>query len=223
MKTCVLAVATHPDDETLGCGGTLFKHRSQGDKIYWLIVTGMREENGFRPNEIARREMEISKVSKAYGFDRVFNLNLPTTKLDKLSKQVLVTKISGVIGKVKPDIVYVPFRSDVHSDHRMVFDAVYSCTKSFRYPFIKKVMMMEVLSETEFAPSLDECSFSPNYFVDITRYMDKKLAVMNIYKGELRNHPFPRSVKSIKALATFRGSAAGCKYAESFSLLRAIE
>jgi LmbE family N-acetylglucosaminyl deacetylase len=133
-----------------------------------------------------------------------------------------VDKISKIINDLKPNIVYLPFKSDVHSDHRTIFEAVYSCTKSFRYPFIKKIYMMETLSETEFAPSTKESNFIPNVFVDISAYIDKKIEIMRIYESELGNHPFPRNERNIKALATFRGATAGCDYAESFMLLREI-
>ena len=104
----------------------------------------------------------------------------------------LITKISSVINKVKPDTIYLPFKGDVHSDHKYIFDAAYSCTKTFRYPFIKKIYMMETLSETEFSLSTKEDSFVPNVFVDISEFMDKKIELMNIYESEIGKHPFPR-------------------------------
>ena len=81
---------------------------------------------------------------------------------------------------------------------------------------------METLSETDFAPSIKKESFIPNTFIDISRYMKKKIQIMKVYKSEIKKHPFPRSEKSIRALATFRGSSSGCKFAESFMLLKEI-
>ena len=81
---------------------------------------------------------------------------------------------------------------------------------------------METLSETEFAPSTKEDSFVPNMFVDITDFIDRKIEIMKIYKGEFDDHPFPRSERNIRALATFRGATAGCEYAESFMMLKEI-
>ena len=118
--------------------------------------------------------------------------------------------------------IYFPFKGDAHSDHKYIFDAAYSCTKSFRYSFIKKIYMMEVLSETEFAISANDSGFIPNVFVDISRYIDKKIKIMNVYESELGKHPFPRSEKNLRALATFRGATSGCDYAESFMLLKEI-
>ena len=218
MRNKILVVAVHPDDETLGCGGTLLKHKASNDKIHWLICTNLNKNHHYYPD----REKEIKKVSKLFNFDSVHNLQFETTKMDQYNMNEIIKKISKVINKVKPNIIYLPFKEDVHTDHKKVFEASYSSTKSFRNPFIKKIYMMETLSETEFAPSTKRDSFMPNTFVDINKYMNKKIQIMKIYKSEVGNHPFPRSVRGIKALASFRGSTSGCKFAESFMLLKEI-
>ena len=218
----VLVLAVHPDDETLGCGGTLLKHKEHGDRIYWLIATDMREESEFAKSEILQRQKEIDIVAGLYGFDGVYNLDIPAMKVDQLSMIELVKKISKIFNTVKPNIIYLPFMADMHSDHRIMFQAAYSCTKTFRYPFIKKVVMMESISETEYAPALTETSFVPNYFVDITSFLDKKLDIIKTYKSEIGNHPFPRSIENITSLAIFRGATSGCKYAEGFMVLKEI-
>ncbi|MBT5400695.1 PIG-L family deacetylase [bacterium] len=214
----VLVVAVHPDDETLGCGGTLLKHKFNGDEIHWLIATEMKDSEG-----VKQRDNEIDKVGIFYDFDSVNRLGLSTTKVDEYSVNDLITKISFVINKVKPNIIYLPFKSDVHSDHKYIFDAAYSSTKSFRYPFIKKIYMMETLSETEFSVSTKEDSFVPNVFVDVSEHINKKIELMNIYKSEIGKHPFPRSERNIIALATYRGATANCNYAESFMLIKEIK
>ena len=218
----VLVVAVHPDDETLGCGGTLLKHKVDGDEIHWLIATDIKESEGFGISAINKRNKEIKKVESLYGFTSVNKLGLSTTKVDEYGMSKLVSKISHVFNTVKPNIIYLPFKGDVHSDHKYIFDAAYSCTKIFRYPFIKKIYMMETLSETEFSLSTKEDSFVPNVFVDISEFMDKKIELMNIYESEIGKHPFPRSERNIRALATYRGATSGCDYAESFVLLKEI-
>jgi LmbE family N-acetylglucosaminyl deacetylase len=135
----------------------------------------------------------------------------------------LIPRISKVFSEFKPEVVYVMNRSDAHSDHRYTFDAVAACTKSFRYPYIKKVLMYECISETEFAPQLPEKMFIPNYFVDISNFFEKKLEIMQIYESELGEHPFPRSNRNIEALATFRGASVGVEYAESFQIVKIID
>ena len=219
----VLVVAVHPDDETLGCGGTLLKHKSNNDEIHWLIVTDIKEPEGFDKFTIEKRKIEIDKVKRLFNFDSVHKLGLSTTKIDEYSMSSLIENISSVINKVKPHIIYLPFKGDIHSDHKHVFNAAYSCTKSFRYPFIKIIYMMETLSETEFSLSTKDESFIPNVFVDISDYMDKKIEAMEIYEGEMGSHPFPRSERNIKALATHRGATVGCEYAESFMLIKEVK
>jgi len=216
----VLVIAVHPDDETLGCGGTLLKHKDAGDEIYWLLVTSMKEEYGFELGAVEVRRKEIEKVSSLYNFDGVYDLDFPTMQLDTVPYSGLIRSISGVFGEVEPNIVYLPFKNDVHTDHQIAFNAAYSCTKVFRCPSIKKIMTMETLSETEYASGTNEDSFTPNMFVGITDFIDRKIEIMNHYKNEIGSHPFPRSERNIRALATFRGATAGCEYAESFMILR---
>ncbi|MDK2083875.1 PIG-L family deacetylase [Aliarcobacter butzleri] len=219
MKNKVLIVAVHPDDETLGCGGTLLKHKANGDEIHWLICTTIDKNH----NYYEMREKELEDVSALYNFDSVNNLRLKTMQVDDYSMSELVGKISKVINEVQPNIIYLPFKGDVHSDHRKIFEASYSCTKSFRYPFIKKIYMIETLSETEFAPSTKEDSFIPNIFVDVSEYFEKKIEIMKVFQSEIAIHPFPRSERNLRALATLRGATAGCEYAESFILLKEIQ
>ena len=218
MKNKILIIAVHPDDETLGCGGTLLKHKANGDEVHWLICTQTDIKNDF----YTTREQEIEKVHDLYNFDTVTNLQLKTMQVDEYSMSALIGKISKIINEVKPNIIYLPFKGDVHSDHRKIFEASYSCTKSFRYPFIKKIYMIETLSETEFAPSTKEDSFIPNVFVDISEFMDKKIEILKVFESEIAEHPFPRSERNLKALATLRGATCGCEYAESFILLKEI-
>lgn len=217
----VLVVAVHGDDETLGCGGTLLKHKAQGDEIHWLLITGPTENHPFHFSKevMEKRNDTIQKVGDMYGFDSTIYLALPTIFVHTVDFGEIVHKVSDVINKIQPNVIYMMSSNDVHSDHRVAFDAVYSCTKTFRYPFIERVYMMETLSETEFAPAVVSKAFVPNVFVDITPYLDKKLEIMAMYDTEVMQEPYPRSLSSIKALARFRGSRAGVMFAEAFQLL----
>jgi LmbE family N-acetylglucosaminyl deacetylase len=218
----VLVVSVHPDDETIGAGGTLLKHIAAGDKVYWIIVTSMIGGYG-SDSDIQRRDSEIAAVSKAYGFAQTFALNYPTTRLSDESLFKLVPDIAKIFSEIQPHIVYTVNRSDAHSDHRVAFEAVMACTKSFRVPSVKRVLMFECLSETEFAPALPERIFFPNYFVDVTPFLSRKLEILEIFQSELGAHPFPRSEDNVKALAVFRGATAGVQYAEAFQLLKFID
>lgn len=219
----VVVISAHPDDEILGVGGTLLKHKKNGDKIYWLITTNIFEEQGFSKERVFSRQREIEKVSEALGVEKVFMLNYPTMSLSTSTLIEMVPKLSKIFTEIEPEIIYCLNRSDAHSDHRITFDAVMACTKSFRYPFIKQVLMYECISETEFAPQLPEKMFIPNYFVDISSFLEEKKNLMKIYASELGDHPFPRSLKNIEALASFRGASVGVEYAEAFQLIKYID
>lgn len=220
MEKNILVISAHPDDETLGAGGTLLRHRKQGDDITWLIVTNISNDNGFAEKRVASRQQEIEHVSDLYGFKKTVKLDYPTMSLSSSSIQSLIGDISKVVQEVKPHTIYIMNRSDAHSDHRVIFDAVMACTKSFRYPFIREVLMYECISETEFAPALPEKVFQPNCFVDISNEMEEKIKIMNVFESELGEHPFPRSERNMRALATFRGAIAGVDYAEAFQILK---
>ncbi|MDX1761037.1 MAG: PIG-L deacetylase family protein [Christiangramia sp.] len=219
----VIVISAHPDDEVLGAGGAILKHVADGDEVFWLITTNISTDQGFSEERVFSRQKEIESVEEQLGITRTFLLNYPTMTLSSSSLIKMVPKISEVFNEVKPEVIYCVNRSDAHSDHRITFDAVLACTKSFRYPYIKKVLMYECLSETEFAPALPEKVFFPNYFIDISKYMDKKLEVMQVYASEVGEHPFPRSNRNIKALAVFRGASVGVEYAEAFQLIKYID
>jgi len=219
MKTIV--IAPHPDDEVLGVGGTLMRRKAEGEKMAWLIVTGISAEAGWSGEKIKQRADEIKRVTELIGFDSVFELNFPTTQLDQVPMSDLIAAISNVFKMFEPEEVFVPHPSDVHTDHRIVFDAVASCTKWFRYPSVKRVLAYETLSETDFGLGANQ-AFRPNVFINIEPYLPEKLQAMDIYVSELGVFPFPRSHEAIRALATLRGAASGFKAAEAFELLREI-
>lgn len=217
MKTIV--VAPHPDDEVLGAGGTLLRRKAEGSVVAWLIVTSISATSGFSDEKIKQRADEIKRIAELFGFDAIFELNFPTTQLDRIPMSDLVTEISGVFKSFEPNEVFVPHPADIHTDHGVVFKAVAGCTKWFRYPSVKRVLAYETLSETDFALSTTQ-GFIPNVFVNIESYLEGKLRAIDIYASELGAFPFPRSHEAIRALATLRGAASGFKAAEAFELLR---
>ena len=214
----VLVIAPHPDDETLGCGGTLFRHKQEGDELYWIIVTCISEDMGWPAAAVIKREAEIDVVAEKYGFSDVFNFRLPTTKLDTLPLSDLIEKITEVYKKTEPEIIYMPYAYDVHTDHKIIAKALQSTFKWFRYPHIRKVLMYETSSETEFN-FIEKRKFSPNVFVDISDHLNDKIETMKIYAGEMGDFPFPRSEKTIRSLAAIRGSQSGFEAAEAFELV----
>ncbi len=218
----ILVVAPHPDDETLGCGGAILRHVSEGHEVHWLIVTEMSVEGGFSEARISARNEEIKRVAGEYGFAGVHQAKFPTSQLDVIAKTKLIEAISSVVAKIEPHSIYLPYRGDVHSDHAAVFDATVSCTKTFRYPYVKRVLAYETLSETEFSLRPDDYGFKPNVFIDVTKFAQKKIDIMQIYAGEMGKFPFPRSKEAMQAQMQLRGSTSGVEAAEGFMLLKEI-
>lgn len=218
----ILFVAPHPDDETLGCGGTILKHKDAGHEIYWLILTQANQKLSDLEDFVSFQKDYISKAAKSYGFKDYVQLHFTEIELDKYPFVDIVDSIKKVFDHIKPNIIYVQNRSDVQSDHRLLFDAVYACTKNFRAPYLKKILMYETLSETEFVPALQNNAFVPNVFVDITEYLERKLEIMRLFSTETMSDPYPRSDHAIRGLASYRGSRVGVKYAEAFMLLLEI-
>jgi LmbE family N-acetylglucosaminyl deacetylase len=214
-----LVVAPHPDDELLGCGGTLLRRKSEGGSLAWLIVTGMSVETGWEAARVRKRDAEIEAVRAAVGFDAVYDLRLPPARLDELPAAVIIEKFSATFREFAPEEVLIPHRGDAHTDHRLVFDAAAACTKWFRYPSVRRVLAYETPSETDFGLG-EGTAFAPNYFVDIGRQLDAKIATLRIYESELGEFPFPRSIEAVRALALSRGATAGFQAAEAFMLLR---
>jgi LmbE family N-acetylglucosaminyl deacetylase len=170
--------------------------------------------------KLLQREQEIKAVKQRYGFSSVSLLSFPSTRLDQCALSDIVAAIGDVFLRIQPNIAYVPYRGDVHSDHAVVFDAAAACSKWFRYPSLRKVLAYETLSETDFCIDPDANGFKPNVFVDIGDWQRRKLEIMALYEGEQGDFPFPRSVESIEALARVRGSASGFEAAEAFMLLK---
>jgi len=215
----ILIIAVHPDDETLGCGGTILKHKEKGDQISWLIITKADQKISKVNNIVEKETIIIRQVAQQYGFDNWKQLDLRTTALDQYPLVELINEISTYINIIKPSIIYLHHYADVHSDHRISFDAVYSCTKNFRYPFIEKILLFETLSETEFAPAIRNNAFVPNVFHDITPFMEEKLNIMKLFVTEQMEEPLPRALSTIRALGRYRGSRIGVEYAEAFKLI----
>ncbi len=213
-----LVVAPHPDDEILGVGGTLLKRKDQGNQVAWLIFTEISEENGWDNDKVETRRNEINEIAKFYKFEEVFKLGFPTTYLDTIPLADLISKVSSCLQSFQPEEIFVPFKNDVHSDHRVVFDVMLACTKWFRFPFVKRVLSYETLSETNFSFGIKQ-KFNPNFYVNISNYIEKKVESMCIYRSEIETFPFPRNEDTILSLSKIRGSESGFFAAEGFELI----
>lgn len=222
MSRRILTISAHPDDETLGCGGTILKHQNVGDRLFWMVAT-----QPFAPSwsaEIIHRKAdEVEKVAQAYQFEEIYKLGLETTRLDTLPQVEMMAKIREVISKVNPDWVYLVNGSDIHSDHRIVFEATMAVLKPFLKGFgVTKILSYECLSSTEVASPQPGHAFIPNVFSEITPHLDRKIEIMEMYKTEIQQEPLPRSASAIRALARYRGATIGVEYAEAFMLIREV-
>lgn len=209
MRT-ILAVAPHPDDETLGCGGTLLRHVADGDRVHWLIATSSGLEG---------QERQIESVANSYGVSAVHRLHVAPARMDVEPLFDLVRAASSVFEKVAPQVVYLPHPGDAHSDHRRTFQMCISGSKWFRQPSIEEIYAYETLSETGFDIGFG-ASFRPSAYVDIGEVLERKIEILEAYRSELSSFPFPRSAEAVRALAMLRGAESGFVAAEAFATLR---
>lgn len=221
MSRCVVALSAHPDDETLGCGGALLKHAAQGDRLAWVIATAMWRPM-FDERSIDQRRKTIDAVAFAYGMDTVRPLGFPTTRLDTLPLGDVVARLREALSEIDPDIIYLVHRGDVHSDHRVLFQAAIAAAKPFRRARPTSIYSFECPSSTEAAAPAPDLAFVPQVYCDISAHIERKLDILSLYEDELCEAPHPRSLEAVRALARWRGAAACVDYAEAFMTVRAF-
>lgn len=219
----ILAISTHPDDETLGCGGTLLKHREQGDDLHWLIVTQTHAPQ-WSEAVVAQKSTEVDAVAEAYGMREVFRLGCPATSMDTVREADLIDRIRQVVQQVKPETIYLVHGGDVHSDHRAVFDATLAVLKPFymKKLGVRRILSFETLSSTEAAAPLIRQPFIPTVFSDISGHLEAKVAIMRLFSSEIHTDPSPRGPSAIAALARYRGATIGVEHAEALMLIREV-
>lgn len=219
----VLAISAHPDDETLGCGGTLLKHREDGDEVSWLIATVCHEPQ-WCADTIRRKAVEVEHVAEAFGMQRTFKLGFPNARLDTIAVSDLMGPVADVIAEVRPELVYLLHGGDIHTDHAALFTATMSVLKPF-YMYqrgVKRIVCYETLSSTDAAPPCGERAFVPGIYSDIGRFIDRKIEIMQLYDTEIHADPMPRGPSAIRALARVRGATISAEYAEGFVLVREL-
>lgn len=216
----IVVVSPHPDDETLGAGGLLLKAKKNGNEIYWVNITNVNENSSDKAF-VSRRKEQIMQICKYFNFDGFYDLQFSPSSLENTNKTEIIDAFDICIKKIEPDWIILPDPNDAHGDHLITYEVGMICSKAFRCQSIKKILTMEIISETDF--SRNGKAFSPNYFVDITNEIDEKIGAIKIYDTELGDLPFPRNIETIKALSLVRGAAAGCRYAEAFRIIKEID
>ena len=221
MKKRILVVAPHPDDETLGAGGAIAKFSEQGHQVSVLVVSG------HLPPIYSREDYEITvseakNAFKILGVAESWFLEIPATMVSEHPVGILNGKISEVIKEIEPHIVLCPF-PDRHIDHRVVFESVMVATRPVATGrCIELLAAYETLSETHWNAAHIEPNFVPNWVVNITMQIDRKIAAVSCYKSQIPAFPGARSIEAVNALAQFRGTQAGFAYGESFQTIRMI-
>lgn len=219
----ILVIAPHPDDEVLGCGGTIKKYASERNEVFLCIVTKAYTPE-WSDDFIDNRKKEIKCSVKNLGIKETIFLDFPTVKLDTIPQKELNDSISKCVQKIKPEIVFIPFYGDINKDHKLVSEAAMVAVRPKAGSSIKKVYYYEVLSETEWTKPAQKIEdvFIPNFYEDIVDSLEDKLKAMECYRSELKDYPHPRSLEGIKVLAQKRGTECGAKAAEAFMLLREV-
>lgn len=207
----ILVVAAHPDDEVLGCGGTILKQVENSQEVFVCIITNGKSL-GFDDEELERRRNEALDASSFLGVKETFFLDFPSTKLDTVPIFDLINRLKEIIDSIKPDVIYTHFYKDLMQDHAVTSNATLIACKSAEC--IKEIYLYEVPSSSGF--NFGELEFKPNVFVDISQYIDKKIKALNIYKSEIMEYPNPRSDEGLRIYAEFRGLMSKSRLAEAF-------
>lgn len=220
MTDRILVVAAHPDDEVLGCGGTIIKHRSQGDEVMVVVLAdGVTSRDTVPQHSLQRRQQCVSALRllgvKQWGFG-----DWPDNKLDTVPRLHLVKDIEQAIRLFQPTVIYTHHGSDCNIDHRTVNDAVIVACRPQPGSTVKRLLFFEVPSSSEYQAG--RAAFQPNWFVPIGETLARKLVAMREYREEVRDAPHPRSIQAVCALAQWRGAMIGESAAEAFVMARGI-
>lgn len=223
----VFIVAAHPDDEVLGCGGTIARYVKSGNHVYTLILgegatSRYKDRIDAKKKELYDLKTQAENVSRILGVKKVFFSDFPDNSFDSVPVLKIIKEIERIKSVIKPDIIYTHHYGDLNIDHRIAYKAVLTACRPVKGETVKKIYSFEVASSTEWSgPDKNNC-FTPDVYVDISGTIDKKIKALKCYKKEIRPYPHPRSIKGVELLAKNRGLEAGLRFAESFKTIRTI-
>jgi len=225
MKQRVLVVAAHPDDEALGCGGTMARHAADGDEVYVVFLTdGVAARGSDLPESGSAkvRHSAAEQATRILGASGLTHFDFPDNRLDCVALLDVAQAIEGLAREFQPTVVYTHHAGDLNVDHRICHQAVLTAFRTFPGQTVRAIFGFEVCSSTEWAFGSFHPEFTPNRYVDISSTLEKKMASLDAYAMEMRPFPNVRSAKAVHALATWRGACVGLSAAEAFYVIREI-
>lgn len=215
----VLIIAAHMDDEILGMGGTIARHVAAGDSVTVCVACKRAYNHQFDPVIVEEEKAAARRAAAILGYQDTLFLDLRDELLDERLLDVVVP-LEALVLKLRPESVYTHHRGDSNQDHRAVFQASMIACRTITQHKVPRLLSYEVPSSTDQAPPFPEYGFQPNYYVDISRFLERKIEAMKTYTRELRQFPHPRSAQGIEVLAKKRGMEIGFTAAEAFAVLR---
>lgn len=218
----VLVVAAHPDDEILGCGGTIARHKAKGDEVHVVIAAEGVTARGADRGALEALKTAASRASRLLGVDSLTLHDFPDNRMDSLALLDVTRFVEEHVEKRSPGIVYTHHWGDLNTDHAVVSRSVITACRPTPEARTRRILCFEVPSSTGWRGPVRE-SFEPNWFVDISSVLDRKLAALEAYAVEMREFPHARSLEAITHLARWRGAGMGVAAAEAFVLVRSVE
>lgn len=227
MTHSILILAAHPDDEVLGCGGTIAKFTDDGIVVnVAFLADGVLSRKGEvtdQQQELTSRRAAAQKACLILGVKSLSFGNFPDNRMDTVPLLEITQAVETLITQHQPALVFTHHAGDLNIDHRRVHQATVTACRPQQGHSVKTLLCFEVPSSTEWQLSGSASNFAPNWFVDISRTLERKLAALAAYKEELRPWPHPRSRKGVEHLAHWRGASVGVDAAEAFMLGRKLE
>ncbi len=225
----ILVVAAHPDDEILGCGGTIAKHVKNGDEVNVVIlaegITSRAEKRDKKKD--SKKLSDLSKIAlranQFLGVNSLIVHDFPDNRMDSLDRLDVIKVVEKYVEKFKPTIVYTHYFGDLNIDHQIVNQAVVTACRPLPNQIVQRILFFEIASSTEWQIQNSSNMFLPNWFVNISDTLDLKSHALQIYNSEMRRYPHSRSIKALECLAKWRGASVGVYAAESFMLGRNLE
>lgn len=219
----VLVIAAHPDDEVLGCGATIARHKASGDRVHVVIAgEGVKAREHAESGEIERLKDAARRASGVLGVDTLELHGYPDNRFDTVAALDLNRFVEEKIGRFSPRIVYTHHWGDANIDHRLLSECVVTACRPLPGQPIRTILAFEVPSSTGWLGPRGS-AFEPNWYVDVSATMDAKIAALREYAGEMRDFPHARSIEAISSLSRWRGASVGMRAAEAFVLVRRLE